>query len=175
MYLLYLFVYINVSFIKFIIPPHSYSHITEAGVHLSSPSSRGGGESSTYGPPKMWTICSFLGEQMDLFRVGCFFPVVYIVKNVCQLYLLICWKWCVCSWNLQTQLARRIGRPCCLSMLFIFAWMMETTSVYRFNTFRWEVDDQFYFFNFSVSIATENGWLEDYFPLHLVPIFRASC
>jgi len=144
----------------------------EAGVHLSSPSSRGGGIVD------LWTsqdvnYLLFLGEQMDLFRVGCFFPVVYIVKNVCQLYF-----FGIGGLQLEpaaATLARRIGRPCCFSMLFIFAWMMETTSVYRFNTLRWEVDDQFYFFNFSVSIATENGWLEDYFPLHLVPIFRASC
>ena len=58
--------------------------------------------------------------------------------------------------------------------------MVETTSVYRFDTFRWEVDDQFYFFNFCVSTlpetntATENGWLEDNFPVGFVPIFRGK-
>ena len=137
------------------------------------------GESSDLWTSQDVNYLLFLGEQMDLFRVVVFFPVVYIVKNVCQLYLLE--VVCLQLEPAAATLARRIGRPCCFSMLFIFAWMMETTSVYRFNTFRWEVDDQLYFFNFSAStlpetnIATENGWLEDFFPLGLMPIFRASC
>lgn len=87
MYLLYLFVYINVSLIKFIIPPHSYSHVPRRGCICPHPPPEAGGIID------LWTSQDvnhlfFLGEQMDLFRVAVFFPVVYSVKNVCQLYFL---------------------------------------------------------------------------------------
>lgn len=74
MYLLYLFVYINVSLIKFIIPPHSYSHVPRRGCICPHPPPEAG-ESSTYGPPKMWTICCFWGNKWTCSELLFFFQL----------------------------------------------------------------------------------------------------
>lgn len=81
MYLLYLFVYINVSLIKFIIPPHSYSHVPRRGCICPHPPPEVGGNHRPMDLPRCEPFAVFGGNKWTWFRVGCFFSSCLYCKE----------------------------------------------------------------------------------------------